>query len=98
MNATTVQNVVTYDTIVGFDNPDLKLFTGMTAYVTIPVASAHNVLKVANSALRYKPDLTADEIQKLYTKDGIQSVRSGGDHANNSGAVEGAGGDVAPHR
>jgi len=93
MNATTVQNVVTYDTIVGFDNPDLKLFPGMTAYVTIPVASAHNVLKVANSALRYKPDLTADEIQKLYTKYGIQSVRSGGGHANNSGAGAGTGGN-----
>src|SRR5262249_28038323 len=33
MNATTVQNVVTYDTIIDFDNPDLKLFPGMTAYV-----------------------------------------------------------------
>jgi len=39
MNATTVQNVVTYDTIVEFANPDLKLFPGMTAYVTIPVAT-----------------------------------------------------------
>src|SRR5712672_2763289 len=32
MNATTVQNVVTYDTIIEFDNPELKLFPGMTAY------------------------------------------------------------------
>ena len=38
MNPTTVQNVVTYDTIIDFDNPELKLFPGMTAYVTIPVA------------------------------------------------------------
>src|SRR5439155_23422702 len=37
MTATTVQNVVTYDTIVEFANPELKLFPGMTAYVTIPV-------------------------------------------------------------
>src|SRR5712671_4234028 len=44
MNATTVQNVVTYDTIIEFDNPELKLFPGMTAYVTIPVASAQNVV------------------------------------------------------
>jgi HlyD family secretion protein len=36
MNPTTVQNVVTYDAIVNFDNPELKLFPGMTAYVTIP--------------------------------------------------------------
>src|ERR1700687_1157332 len=39
MNATMVQSVVTYDTIIEFANPDLKLFPGMTAYVTIPVAT-----------------------------------------------------------
>jgi HlyD family secretion protein len=39
MNATTVQSVVTYDTIIEFANPELKLFPGMTAYVTIPVAT-----------------------------------------------------------
>jgi HlyD family secretion protein len=89
MNATTVQNVVTYDTIVDFDNPDLKLFPGMTAYVTIPVASAHDALKVPNSALRYKPDLSADEIQKLYAKYGIQDIHSG--RGNRSGAAGGAG-------
>ena len=59
MNATTVQNVVTYDTIVDFDNPELKLFPGMTAYVSIPVASVSDVVKIPNAALRYKPDLPA---------------------------------------
>ena len=57
MNPAIVQNVVNYDAIIDFDNPDLKLFPGMTAYVTIPVASANNVLKVPNGALRYKPQL-----------------------------------------
>ncbi len=57
MNATTVQNVVTYDTIVDFDNPDLKLFPGMTAYISIPVASVSDVVKIPNAALRYKPEL-----------------------------------------
>jgi HlyD family secretion protein len=71
MNATTVQNVVTYDTIVDFDNPDLKLFPGMTAYVSIPVASANDVVKIPNAALRFKPDLPADQIQALYQKYGI---------------------------
>ena len=46
LNATTVQNVVTYTTIVDFDNPDMKLFPGMTAYVTVPVATATDVVKV----------------------------------------------------
>ncbi len=73
MNPTTVQNVVTYDTIVDFDNVDLKLFPGMTAYVTIPVANATDVLKVPNGALRYKPDMKAEEIRALYKKFGIEA-------------------------
>jgi HlyD family secretion protein len=71
MNATTVQNVVTYDTIVDFDNPDLKLFPGMTAYVSIPVASANDVIKIPNAALRFKPDLSPEKLQELYQKYGI---------------------------
>ena len=71
MNATTVQNVVTYDTIIEFDNPELKLFPGMTAYVTIPVASAHDVLRIPNAALRYKPDLKPEELRQLYAQAGI---------------------------
>jgi HlyD family secretion protein len=71
MNATVVQNVVTYDTIVDFDNRDLKLFPGMTAYATIPIATVENTLKVPNAALRYKPPLTIDEIRELYRKYGI---------------------------
>jgi HlyD family secretion protein len=71
MNSTVVQNVVTYDTIIDFNNPELKLFPGMTAYVSIPVATAANAVKVPNGALRYKPDLSADEIRALYQKYGI---------------------------
>ena len=71
MNPTTVQNVVTYDAIVNFDNPELKLFPGMTAYVTIPVDTAQNVLKIANGALRYKPQLAPDEMRTLYSRYGI---------------------------
>ncbi len=52
MNATTIQNVVTYNTMVAFDNLDLRLFPGMTAYISIPVAEAKNVVKIPNGALR----------------------------------------------
>lgn len=68
MNPTTVQNVVTYDTIVEFENPDMKLFPGMTAYVSIPVAQVRGVLKVPNGAVRYKPDMKPEEIRALYKK------------------------------
>jgi HlyD family secretion protein len=72
MNATTIQNVVTYDTIIDFDNPELKLFPGMTAYVTIPVATVQNVMKLPNTALRYKPPMPQEEILALYKQYGIE--------------------------
>src|SRR6202047_1593374 len=71
MNPTTVQNVVTYDTMIEFDNPELKLFPGMTAYVTIPVATVQNVLKLPNTALRYKPLMPPEEVLRLYAQYGI---------------------------
>jgi HlyD family secretion protein len=74
MNATTIQNVVTYNTMVAFDNLDLRLFPGMTAYISIPVAEAKNVVKIPNGALRYKPDLTDSERTALYAKYGIQDT------------------------
>ena len=50
-----VQNVITYDVVIGVSNPDLKLFPGMTANVKILVDQRTNVLKVPNAALRYHP-------------------------------------------
>jgi HlyD family secretion protein len=73
MNATAVQSVVTYDTIIEFANPDEKLFPGMTAYVTIPVATVENGLKVPNTALRYKPPMASEEILAIYKQYGIES-------------------------
>src|SRR6201997_1631239 len=51
----TVQNVVTYDTVIGVSNPDLKLKPGMTANVSIIIAHKDNVLQIKNAALRYRP-------------------------------------------
>ena len=73
MNPTSVQNVVTYDAIVEFANPELKLFPGMTAYVTIPVATAQNVTKLPNAALRFKPPLPPEAVRALYDRYGIQT-------------------------
>jgi HlyD family secretion protein len=73
MNPVTVQNVVNYDAIIDFDNPELKLFPGMTAYVTIPVASAENVLKIPNGALRYTPRLSKAALEELQANPGIEA-------------------------
>ncbi len=50
-----VQNVVTYNVVVGVDNKDLRLKPGMTANVSIVVAQQEDVLKVPNAALRFTP-------------------------------------------
>ncbi len=53
--ATTTNNVVTYDTVIDVENPEQKLFPGMTAEVSIYVAERHGVLTVANAGLRFVP-------------------------------------------
>jgi HlyD family secretion protein len=50
----TVQNVVTYDTVIGVSNLDLKLKPGMTANVSIVSAHRDDVLKIPNGALRFR--------------------------------------------
>ena len=56
------QNVVTYDVVIKVSNPDLKLFPGMTANVSILTAKQEGVLKSPNSALRFHP--TADLLKR----------------------------------
>lgn len=88
MNATTVQNVVTYNTVVNFDNPEMKLFPGMTAYVTIPVATATDALEIPDAALRYKPDMSSAEIQAAFQKIGANGGRGkGSPQANGTSSV-----------
>src|SRR5438105_3272835 len=70
-----VQNVVTYDTVIGVDNKDLKLKPGMTANVSIIIAHKDNVLQLKNAALRYRPpDAASDQPRAT----GPGSTSSGG--------------------
>lgn len=68
LNAFTVQNVVTYDTIIDFDNPEGKLLPGETAYVSIPTGHAKSALLVPNIALTFTPQMPAPQLQALYKK------------------------------
>ncbi len=56
----TNQNVITYDTVIGVDNSDLKLRPGMTANVSVITAARTNALKIPNGALRFHPPEAAD--------------------------------------
>ena len=51
-----VQNVVTYNVVIGVNNQDLRLKPGMTANVSITVARRDDTLKVPNAALRFSPN------------------------------------------
>ena len=68
LNAFTVQNVVTYDTIIDFDNPEGKLLPGETAYVSIPTGHAKDALLVPNIALTFTPQMPGPQLQALYKK------------------------------
>lgn len=74
---TTVQNVVTYTTIVNADNSDLKLMPGMTATVSIITAEARGVLRIPNSSMRFTPPLPQEELQKIYAAAGMGGERGG---------------------
>lgn len=55
LSAKTEQNVVTYPVVIRAQNPEGKLFPGMTANLTCQVARKENVFKVPNAALRFRP-------------------------------------------
>lgn len=69
-----IQNVVNYIVIIDVQNDQLKLMPGMTANVKILVASATDVLRVPNMALRFQP--LADLIDTTGTG-GANGMRGG---------------------
>lgn len=58
LQSTTLENIVSYGVVVSVENPEMKLLPGMTARVEFQVDSATDVLKVANAALRFRPEGT----------------------------------------
>ena len=83
LNPQNVQNVVTYNVVIDVNNPDQKLKPGMTANLTITIDERNNVLKVANSALRFTPtDASGQRI-------GRNSNGGGGQGGRRSQAAQG---------
>ena len=83
------QNVVTYDAVVRFDNPDGKLRPGMTATVRVVSLRKEDVLRVPNAALRFKP-----AVELIVASAGAGPGRPGGDR-NATATAPGAGRAVA---
>ncbi len=80
-----VQNVVTYNVVIGVDNKDLRLKPGMTANVSIVVAQRDNVLKVPNAALRFVPPKSDQGDAKQLG--GKSATGEGGGHAIPAGGT-----------
>jgi len=82
-----VQNVVTYDAVIGVDNPDQALKPGMTATVHVITAERDDALRVPDQALRYVPG-------------GIASAgrQGGGSPAERAVGTSGSGATGAPGR
>jgi HlyD family secretion protein len=55
LQPTTVQNVVTYQTVINVPNQQLKLKPGMTANVNIEISRKNNVLRIPSAATRFRP-------------------------------------------
>ena len=85
----TVQNVVTYDTVIGVNNADLKLKPGMTANVSIVVAERNNALRIPNSALRFHPPEPATNATTS-VRVASAGTRPGGSSGQRSGGGGGA--------
>lgn len=60
LSPTTESNVVTYEVIVGTDNPDHKLIPGLTANLTIYTMSETDVLLLPAGAFTFEPEEYAD--------------------------------------
>ena len=88
----TIQNVVSYNTIISVDNSEQKLMPGMTATVSIIVRKALNVLRVPAGALRFRPEGFEAE------KDGRAAGGGSRGSAPREGRAEGAGGERSQGR
>ncbi|MBI4578226.1 MAG: efflux RND transporter periplasmic adaptor subunit [Planctomycetes bacterium] len=61
----TVRDVVTYTVVVDVRNEDRLLRPGMTADVSVRIIRREDVLKIANTALRFRPPLSPDDTRAL---------------------------------
>jgi HlyD family secretion protein len=87
----TTSNVVTYETIINVDNKDLKLRPGMTANVSIIVASRENTLRIPNAALRVR--LPENSGVKTATAPAVTTVAAAAAPARPTGTAAAAGGE-----
>jgi len=92
LNPTTVQNVVTYSTVIDVPNPDFRLKPGMTANVNIEIARRTNVMRVPNAALRFRPTKDIFDALKQPMPPELERGFGRGNRGQNAQGGPGAGG------
>ena len=90
---TTVQNVVTYTTVIDVPNPEYKLKPGMTATVNVEIARRDDVLRAPNASLRFRPtnDIFAALKQDVPPEMQRGGGRMGGGRDGQPGSAQGGG-------
>src|SRR5271170_372143 len=82
---TTVNNVVTYDCVIGVTNADYKLKPGMTENVSVIVEQREDALTVPNSALRFHPTDSGSVPTNAPAPPVAQATNSGNQAGGNGG-------------
>ena len=96
LNPLTVQNVVTYQTVIEVPNPDLRLKPGMTANVNIEIARRDNVLRVPTGALRFRATTDIFAALKQEVPADLNAGRGGSRGSAGSPGSTGSTGQTAP--
>jgi HlyD family secretion protein len=86
LQPTTVQNVVTYQTVIDVPNQQLKLKPGMTATVTIEISRKNNVLRIPAAATRFRPTVETFAALKQEPPADLGRGGFGGGRGRNAGA------------
>ena len=74
----TLQNVVTYTVVIEAKNPTGRLLPGMTANVEITADKRENVLRLAESAIRFRPPANGPEVIEAAPENAGRSGQRGG--------------------
>jgi HlyD family secretion protein len=85
LQPTTVQNVVTYQTVIDVPNQQLKLKPGMTATVTIEISRKNNVLRIPAAATRFRPTVETFAALKQEPPPDLGRGGFGGGRGRNAG-------------
>ena len=97
LQPTTVQNVVTYGTVIAVPNPDYKLKPGMTANVQIEIAKKLDVMRVPNTAIRFRPTEEVFQALNQEMPPELLPRNQGGRRGDMAGGTVGTGGgSIAP--